>query len=220
MPDNLATLIGDVVASKEQPSRARFQESLNATLDWANEQLSPLQPLAPTVGDEFQGAFATPAAAVLASLVVRLELLERTGADSRYGLGFGQVSVLDAARVPPLQDGPGWWAAREAIDTAKRLAESPRTAFVRTCFGRSATTEPTCPIEPGLDAFVICRDATVAHMNDRQRRLLCRIMLGRDNQAELAASEGVTQGAISQNLRRSGAYAVATAQRALEGRIP
>lgn len=212
-----ATLIGDVIASKTQPLRATFQRELNATLDDVNDRLSPLQPLAPTVGDEFQGVFETRAAALRASLVVRLSLLERTGADSRYGLGFDEISVFDGGRVPPLQDGPGWWAARAAVDRAKKLADSPRTAFVRTCFGSSVADGPEAELDTALDAYLLCRDATVARMNGRQRRLLRLLMLGVESQADLADREGVTQGAISQNLLRSGAYAIAAAQRSLEG---
>lgn len=71
---------------------------------------TPLQQLEPTIGNEFQGAFATLADAALAGLLVRLEVLPSL--DVRCGLGCGEVFVHDADRRPLLQDGPGWWSAR------------------------------------------------------------------------------------------------------------
>jgi hypothetical protein len=214
----LATLIGDLVSSKQHVDRRGLQRSLKAVLDAVNERLKPVQPLELTVGDEFQGGFSSVALAARASLLVRLELLAReVGGDSRYGLGHGEVTVFDAGRFPASQDGPGWWSARQAIDRAKALAESPRTSFARTCFGY-------WPEEYGnkdanaaaVEAFLLCQDATVAQMNPRQRRLLLGLMRGRP-QAQLAADEGITQSAVSQNLRRSGAFAIEAAHLRLEG---
>lgn len=183
-----------------------------------NALLDPVQPLELTVGDEFQGAFSTVASAVRASLLVRLELLVRddAGIDSRYGLGYGAVTVFDAARVPASQDGPGWWSARAAIDRAKKLGDSPRTSFARTCFGYWPS-EADAPYADAaaVEAFLICRDAMVDQMNERSQRLLLGLLLGRP-QAQIAAEEGITQGAVSQNLRRNGAFAVQAAHGRLQ----
>jgi SatD family (SatD) len=213
----LATLIGDLVASKRHADRAGLQRSLSAALRAVNRASRPLQPLELTVGDEFQGAFSKIASAARASLLLRLELLVREGgADSRYGLGYGSVTIFDGRRKPTSQDGPGWWAARAAIDRARRLSASPRTSFVRTCF--EYENEGSNLAHPGgaaLEAFLMCRDSTVDQMSQRQRRLLLGLMRGR-TQAELAADERITQGAVSQNLRGSGALAIEAAQLRLE----
>jgi hypothetical protein len=212
----LATLIGDVVASRGHVDRSGLQRSLDAVLAWANELLDPVQPLELAVGDEFQGGFSRAAEATRASLLIRLALLGgEAGADSRYGLGHGEVTVFDEARAPVSQDGPGWWSARDAIERAKRLAEVPRTSFVRTCFGswpeeRGASLPEAAALEP----FLLCRDAIVERMNDRQRRLLLGLMLG-SSQAQLAAEEDITQGAVSQSLHRSGAFAIEVSQERL-----
>jgi hypothetical protein len=207
----LATLIGDVVGSREHVDRYSLQRSLNAVLDLANGFLKPVQPLECAVGDEFQGGFSDVAAAAQASLLLRLALLVRgVGTDSRYGLGYGEVTIFDRARIPVSQDGPGWWSARAAIERAKLLADSPRTSFVRACFG-PWPDEPDAPPNAGaVESFLFCRDAIVDRMNDRQRRLLLGLMLGR-TQAQLAADEGITQGAVSQSLRRSEAFAIEAA---------
>jgi hypothetical protein len=211
----IATLIGDIVASKGHGNRRRLQRTLNEALAVTNARLEPLQALELTVGDEFQGGFRTVGGAAAASLVVRLELLRRDSSiDSRYGLGYGPISVFDAARLPTSQDGPGWWSARSAIERAAALAESPRTWFVRTCFAAwSQGANNSSPVEAaGVDAFLLCRDAIVDRMDLRARRLLLGLLTGR-SQTELASDEGITQSAVSQRLRTSGAYAIEIAQR-------
>ncbi|MGH2880408.1 MAG: SatD family protein [Solirubrobacteraceae bacterium] len=213
----LATLIGDVVASKVHGDRHGLQRSLTTILERANALLKPVQQLNLTTGDEFQGGFSDVPSAILASLVIRLELLTcEDGADSRYGLGFGEVTVFDRARSPASQDGPGWWSARAAIDRAKTLASSPRTWFARTCFGYWPERSAAVRTDAGaIEAVLLCRDAIVDQMTERQRRLMLGLMLELP-QAQLAEDEGITQGAVSQNLRRSGAFAIDAAQRRLE----
>lgn len=215
----MATLIGDLVGSRDSPNRRGLQRSLSTVLKTVNGLTHPAQPLEPTVGDEFQGVFPTVNAAVLASLLLRLELLKEEVADSRYGIGFGSVTVFERRRSPKSQDGPGWWSARAAIDRAKKLASSPRTAFVRTCFelpqGDTGETGVSPSGAAGLDAFLICRDAIIDQMNPRTRRLLLGMMLNR-SQAQLAADEGVSQGAVSQSLTNSRAFAILAAQQRIE----
>jgi hypothetical protein len=47
-------------------------------------------------------------------------------------------------------------------------------------------------------------------MNARQCRLLLGLLVGR-TQEQIASDEDITQGAVSQNLRRSGAFAIEAA---------
>lgn len=213
---HLTTLIGDLVASKEHRDRRGLQRKLDDLLQEANGFFNPPQPLEPTVGDEFQGAFATVGSATYASLLLRLQLLEYEGVDSRYGLGHGEVTVFDEAKVPKSQDGPGWWSARDAIERAKRWANSPRTSYARTAFGYPEDRARRRFGEAAaIEAFLLCRDATVDRMSERERRLLLGLLL-EQSQTKLAAREGITQGAVSQNLARSGAFAIAAAQWRLE----
>ncbi len=212
------TLIGDVVESRRSADRAGLQEQLRQTLSTMNDVLEPRVPLEPTLGDEFQGCFQSAADAAGASLLIRLELARTAGIDSRYGLGFGSVEVFTKRR-PLSQDGPGWWSAREAIEYCRQLAEAPHTRYIRTYF---RVGEPGSHAAWGeesmLNAFLHCRDAMVDRMKQPTRNRLCGLMVGR-SQAEIAESEGTTQGAISQSLARSNAFAILVAQRTLEGRL-
>lgn len=213
----MATLIGDLVGSKRFTNRSGLQRSLREALHTINVLLKPSQPLEPTVGDEFQGVFPSVATAARASLLLRLELLEQAEVDSRYGLGWGAITVFDHARSPTSQDGPGWWSARMAIDRAQRLGDLPRTSFARTCFDFWSDEQDVSPVESlAVDAFLLSRDATVDEMTPRGRRLLLGLLLGQP-QSLLAAREGISQSAVSQSLARSGAFAIQAAQLRFEG---
>ena len=212
---SVATLIGDLVGSREAADRSRLQALTESVLETVNELMEPVQPIAPTVGDEFQGAFSTVAEAVRASLLLELELLDKAEVGSRYGLGFGSVSLLEerSPRIPRIQDGSGWWSARAGIDRAKNLARKPSTSFSRTCFGHwEHVPGETLRVSEvaALNAFLLCRDAILDRMGSRSRRNLVGLMRGR-TQAELAKREGVSQSAISQDLRASGATAIVAA---------
>lgn len=217
MAEAFYTLIGDVVESRRSADRATLQEQLREALAATNDLLWPRAPLEATMGDEFQGCFRTAAEAAKASLLVRLELLRSAGIDTRYGLGYGSVEVF-TRQQPVSQDGPGWWSARDAIEICWRLADAPHTHYARTYFTRGETEAPRRGGEEAmLNAFLLCRDAMVDRMKQTTRNRLHGLMVGR-SQAEIAVEEGTTQGAISQSLTRSNAFALLEAQRILEER--
>lgn len=211
----LATLLGDLVGSRQVADRTAVQARLVEVLRQVNDEVPARQPLEPTVGDEFQGAYDRLDDALRVSLLVRLALLPVV--DSRYGIGRGGVTVFAADRSPLSQDGPGWWAAREAIEVVKgREGRRASARATRTwCIDR---LEPAGPdVAAAVNAFLLCRDESVGHMGERARRLLLGWMRGR-TQSELAEQEGISQSAVSQALARSGAYAVRDGHEALEGR--
>ncbi len=196
----MIALIGDIVASRALPDRAGAQRRLAAVLAETAALVAGVQPLEATVGDEFQGAYSSFADASRAALLVRLALLPAL--DVRFGLGVGGTTILDAHRSPLLQDGPAWWAAREAIEG---LGEPRRSA------GRTAYVGP----EEGLvNAFLLCRDALVDRLNERGWRML-RLSLCGETQQRIAEIEGVSKSAVSQAFAR-GISAVRNAQNLLE----
>src|SRR6476660_1459328 len=123
-----ATLIGDIVGSRRVADRGAAHLALNSALrDVAS---SAIDPPAFTVGDEFQGSYPTVGAAIDAALSVRLAVAPDI--DVRFGIGWGLVTVLDPDAG--IQDGPGWWAARDAIEWTKAAQRQPGLALVRTSF--------------------------------------------------------------------------------------
>jgi hypothetical protein len=215
----LAVVIGDVVASREHAVREVVQRKVQRALDDINEALPSVQPLEVTIGDEFQGAYRTVSDAVRASLLVRLALLPSI--DTRYGIGTGAVTVFDGTRSPISQDGPAWWAAREAI---KRIhwqqqrsghERAARTWYIASTEGVDERTSHLCrDQERFVNAHLLCRD-TLVPRDDRRGTALLRGWLTGRTQAELAAELGITQPAVSQRLARMGAFALRDAQELL-----
>src|SRR4051812_28570955 len=98
-----AALIGDVVDSRHATDRSDLHRRVTQALGEVAGS-----PPAFTVGDEFQGSYPTVGAAIDAALTVRLAL--DADIDIRFGIGWGEMTVLDADTG--IQDGPGWWSAR------------------------------------------------------------------------------------------------------------
>lgn len=101
---------------------------------------------------------------------------------------------------------------------AGTIAEGPSGSFTRTRFEAWANEEVPGLYDPAaINAFLITRDWIVGRMNAKSRRRLLALLRG-STQSEIASMEKTTQGAISQNLSRSGAYAILAGELALEGR--
>jgi hypothetical protein len=192
MTTELYTVIGDLVGSRTVADRAGVQQALGASLAEVNDVVAVAQAFEPTVGDEYQGACATLADAVLAALLVRLSLLPLV--DVRCGIGHGPVTVHDADRRPVLQDGPGWWSAREAIQALDARRDSARTWYAGPDRGR-------------VNAFLLCRDSIVDRLNDRGVRILRLALLGH-SQKEIAEREDIWPSAVSQQFTRNVATVV------------
>src|SRR5690242_10256453 len=151
-------VIGDLVGSRRAEDRAAIHRSLVEALAATNRLVPAEQDLEPTVGDEFQGAYARLEAAAHAALVVRLHLMPL--ADARAGIGLGEARTIDPHRTPRIQDGPAWWAARAALVHLGR----PRSAGLRTWYdGEGASAE---------NAYLLARDALVDRLSERGRRML------------------------------------------------
>lgn len=207
-------LIGDVVGSRTHPDRRALQDRVSWVLEEVASKVPEVQRLAVTVGDEFQGVFPDLASAVRAALLIRLSLLPEV--DTRYGLGSGPFMVFDDSRQPISQDGPAWWAAREAITTAKQRSDRPRSRSIRVWY--LAATPDGASAGPGVgpvNAYLSCCDELIGRMSPRELRLTRGVVEGVE-QAELAEREGVVPSAVSQALSRSGAHTVAASLRLLE----
>ncbi len=204
----LATLIGDIVGSRGAADRSGLHERLVATLAEANTRLRPVVPLRITVADEFQGCFTTVGEALHASLWLRLRLAP---VQLRHGVGWGAVGVL--AEEPRVEDGPGWWVARAAIEAVKADASKAGTRLMRTAYRLAEETDGP---DPGaVNAALVCRDQMIGSMSERSLRLLRGVLDG-DSQAELATVEGISASAVSQRVRNDGLAMVALADELLK----
>ncbi|MCW2798899.1 MAG: hypothetical protein JWQ70_371 [Aeromicrobium sp.] len=200
-------VIIDLVGSRRQPDRAGAQQQLVDALAQVNSAVKAEQPLAPTIGDESQGVYADVPSALLATLLVRLVVSEPL--DCRFGIGVGRSQSVGESDYGPMQDGPAWWSARDAIVEAKRR-EGGKHKLLRSWYSVAEgelSGSPQVPDPDLTNAYLMSRDQLVSDMNDRSRRLLLGLLKGR-TQVQLAEQEHISQSAVSQNLQRSGAFAV------------
>lgn len=199
----VATFIGDVVGSRRAGDRQSVHDALVDSLTGTARFEGVIDPGRVTVGDEFQGSFTTLGQALAATLHLRLTLLPEV--DVRIGLGWGEVSTLDV----DTRDGPGWWAAREAIAWVKDTQAKGVTAHVRSAYRRDPPSDGEEPRgslgpDPGaVNAALLCRDQLLGELDARDLRLLRGLLEGY-SQRELAEREMVTPSAISQRVRFGG----------------
>jgi SatD family (SatD) len=215
-------VIGDLVGSRDAPNRRALHRAVEKALMTVNATVPAVTELRITVGDEFQGSYATLGSAIEAALRVRLELLP--GADVRVGIGRGPVQLLDAERG--IEDGPGWWAARAAIEAVEQGAARPATRHLRTAYHPAPEVAPgdggRSPDAPGggadaVNAALLCRDHLVGSLSHRSVRLLRGLMDPHTTQSELATLEGISASAVSQRVRADGIGAVLAAEDLLRG---
>ena len=203
----MATLIGDVVSSREADDRAALHARVLELIESVNSELAPITPLRFTVGDEYQGAFATVGQALQASLRLRLGLLPSY--DARHGLGWGEVDVLQ--EDPRVEDGPGWWAARDAIHAVQEAEGHAGTRWRRTAFHGVDAPEGL------VEAALVLRDERVGGLSERSVSVL-RGLLGGSTQREIAESLGISPSAVSQRVRADGLAALVAADESM-GRV-
>lgn len=199
------TLIGDIVGSRGSVDRADLHRAVEAALRQVDDAVPSLTGLRVTVGDEFQGSYATLGEALEAGLRVRLALLPDV--DTRVGIGRGSVTTLDPDRG--IEDGPGWWAARSAVEAAEEAAAKPATRHVRTAL-RVAPSEDDTAVD-AVNAALLCRDHLVGSCSERSIRLLRGLMQPHTTQGDLATLEGISPSAVSQRVRADGLGAVLAA---------
>lgn len=202
------TLIGDLIGSRSSGDRRRLHAAFAAVLDRVNDELRPPTPVRMQVGDEYQGVFASLGDALHASLTVRLALLP--DADVRHGIGRGRVEVL--SEDPRVEDGPGWWAARAAIERVAAAERRPGERSLRTAYVASSETGADGPggEERAVNAALVLRDHVVGSLSPRSLSVLRGLLAGA-SQRDLAATLGISPSAVSQRVRGDGLGALIAA---------
>ncbi|WP_407358055.1 SatD family protein [Microbacterium sp. LTA6] len=207
-------VLADIVGSRKLDDRTAAQRVLDDTIAQVEADL-PLaaHPLTPTVGDEQQGVYRDLEDAMTSLLMIQLRLPDGIG--FRFGIGVGEVRPV-ASVHGELADGPGWYAARTAIETvhAREGRAVPRTrTWIVGAPGQDEVMESTIAAS---NAYLLVRDELVGAMNERERRLSYGRLVGR-SQHELAIEEGISQPSVSKALRNAGTAAILEGLNALRG---
>ncbi|TRY18611.1 RNA polymerase subunit sigma-70 [Tessaracoccus rhinocerotis] len=205
---NCVALLADLVGSR-LGDRTRSHAAVLDAIEVTNAAVPALDPLRVTVGDELQGIYGSLGEAFRAGWSLRAALLDV--ADLRFGLGGGEVRVVDAERG--IQDGSAWYLAREAIAWVEGLSDDPGYRSVRT-----AVRDERPMATPAADALVRLVEAAAAGLRPGTRRSLQGLLDGLDN-ATVAQREGISPSANSQRVNSNGLRVLADAVAAL-GELP
>ena len=186
-------LIADIVGSRALSDRPSAQRALEAVLARAAQGL-----------DLLQEPVATRTLADALVYTARVQLLVPDGLALRFGIGEGQILVLDALGADEhghyLQDGSAWWAARAAIDRA-HARQDGASPFQRTWY---ASDPEGAPADAVVNALLTLRDHAVWRLSARQRRIAGALAMG-EPQVAIARAETISQQAVSDFARGAGA---------------
>jgi hypothetical protein len=197
-----AAVIGDLVASRRVADRAALQERLETVLREASRSTAAVQAFAPTLGDEFQGVFASLPLALRAALEVRFAL--GGGVEIRFGIGWGRIPVSRRRRSPFAQDGPAWWAARAALD---RVREAEKGIRRPSGWRMGFAAESELPEGPYLEALTIALDALIFRFRDADRTIALGLLRG-EPQKSIARRLRVTPSAVAQRASAKGLHSI------------
>jgi hypothetical protein len=195
-PQERAAVIGDLVGSRRSSDRRALHQRLSELVA-ATHQESPALDEPVIIGDEVQASYRGVGEALQAAFLIRIGLAPE--GDIRFGIGWGSVEVLD--EDTRIQDGPAWWQARTAIETAEGRAQHPGTRHARFCYRSGPNGEG--PDEAAVEAALICRDQLVGSLDTRSMRILGGLMAGR-SKSEIARAEDISPSAVSQRVQRDG----------------
>ena len=197
---NWAAVIGDVVGSRQATSRSRLQQRLDRALAAVNEAMVPVQPLTPTLGDEFQGMYGRLEDAMEASLRLRVDLLDKVVV--RIGIGWGTLRTQDASRTPFGQDGPCWWRARDALEELARTERSNQepNSLRTVCRTGNAQEQP-------YNAILVLRDQILSSIDEGDATIL-KLLIGGASQQEAATRLGVNKSSVSRRMQSHGLSAL------------
>jgi hypothetical protein len=207
--DEPVALIGDIVESRRAGDRQALHNTIEDVLARVNAEHPVVDPAVITLGDEFQGVYATLGDALTAAFHIRAGLRPH---DVRFGVGRGPVQLLDRERG--IHDGPAYWAARDAIEAAKQLAGKAALRTTRTVYGPPDDTALSEAVNAALQAL----DHILGSLSAVSWRILAGRLAGQ-TQKEIAEREGITPSAVSQRVRSDGIGVAMEAMRML-GELP
>ncbi len=191
----VVTLLGDLIDSRLSADRQQLHDTLTEVLAAVSKEWPAQHDPAITAGDEFQGTYTRLGDALGSVLAIRSLLEPSVG--MRFGVGRGEVTMLDAENRT--QDGPGWWAARAAIDAVEAGEEETGWTALRTAYRNDDDEDPW---QDAVNAALVCQDLLLDSFDQRSWSILRGMMAGK-TQTQIAEDLGISRQAVQQ--RRSSA---------------
>ncbi|AXR74444.1 hypothetical protein DYI20_10610 [Auritidibacter ignavus] len=200
-------VIFDIVGSRDLPDRVVAHSVIMDAFARIEEQIVPDHPAWATVGDEFQAVYFSWQDAVRS--LYRVHLFLPAEVQVRAGVGMGRITTIARSVTGPIHDGPGWIAAREALNEAEVLQQSLPAV-------RHRLRGEDADLAAAVNAQFLAVDQVLARFKSRERRMAGALLHG-VTQREIAQSEGISQAAVSKAVHRSGAAMLLRLDRELAG---
>lgn len=201
-------VIGDIKESKKLKNRNEVQVKLKNILQQLNEQYKEeiVAKFMITLGDEFQGLLQ-----VGKHVVDMIEMIqnEMYPVKLRFGIGVGEITTEINPEMAIGADGPGYYMAREAIETLKKNEQKNKmqTADIRIEIAQD---------EQGVSSMLNTIFALMAVIRngwtERQREIIVDYMRYQGSQTECAMRLNVTQSSVQRGLTNAHYYAYAEAK--------
>ena len=120
-----AAVIGDIKASRHLENRREVQKDLQRVLEQVNRKYAEdiTSKFLITLGDEFQGLLCSGKNILNMINEIKMEMYP---VRIRFGVGFGPITTDIWTEMALGADGPGYYRAREAIETLKEQEKKKR----------------------------------------------------------------------------------------------
>lgn len=193
-------IIGDIRNSRELDSRKKIQDKLNETLEEINLKYQDdiESKFVITLGDEFQGLLSSGRILLHVIQDIKMQLYP---VEIRFGIGIGEITTDINTEMALGADGPGYYRAREAIETIK-LNEKKKRTVVSDIRLENDNEKQKILINTIFELIkVIEQDWT-----ERQREIIWNLLQYRDGQQRTALRMGITQSAVHKALTKGNYY--------------
>lgn len=196
-------IIGDIKESKKIDNRDEVQKKLKSILEDMNtryqEDISSNFII--TLGDEFQGLLCNGAR--LMQIISEIE--ERMyPINIRFGVGIGKITTEINRELSIGADGPGYYNARAAIESLKEDEKRKRINAANVRFEAEEEKHSTVMMLNTITTLLMAIKDT---WSDRQREVICEMLVHGESQVDVAKRLGVNQSTVQKILAKGKFYA-------------
>lgn len=196
-------VIGDIKESKKLKNRNEVQIKLKNTLQQLNEQYKDeiAAKFMITLGDEFQGLLR-----INEHVVDMIELIqnEMYPVKLRFGIGVGEITTEINPEMAIGADGPGYYKAREAIETLKKNEQKNKMQTADIRMEMQQDEQGICNMMNTIFSLM----AVIKNgWTERQREIIVDHVMHQGSQAECAMRLNITQSSVQRGLANANYYA-------------
>ena len=197
-----AAVIGDIKSSRHLENRREVQKDLQRVLEQVNRKYAEdiTSKFLITLGDEFQGLLCSGKNILNMINEIKMEMYP---VRIRFGVGFGPITTDIWTEMALGADGPGYYRAREAIETLKEQEKKKRPIPADICIRMDESDQKK---EMLMNTIFDLMYAVENGWTDRQREIIWDMMLYTDGQKNTATRLSISQPTVQKALAAGNYY--------------